>query len=316
MTETKNLKRVREIKGVVLVSLGLFFLLCLFSYSPEDPSFTHYVTDRSHVSNLIGLLGSCTSDSLIRLLGGSVFFLPLFLFVAGYRFLMHELFRIRALHLLGFFGLVLSTSVLLDMAPGSFSISGVKLPAGGLLGLGVFGFLDARLNVVGTILIMVSIGLISLMVMSNFSVVFTAKILSRITLFSWLKTHGLFSSIRDKWNVKKIIRSKDNGRAPKIVTPVEDIPPVPAKDETKKAEQMPFDFVLKRGIFRLPSLTLLSEMPHKDTKVKKETLIANSRILEKKLADFGVEGRVVEVRPGPVITMYELEPAAGVKSTK
>jgi len=316
MTETKNLKRVREIKGVVLVSLGLFFLLCLFSYSPEDPSFTHYVTDRSHVSNLIGLLGSYTSDSLIRLLGGSVFFLPLFLFVAGYRFLMHELFRIRALHLLGFFGLVLSTSVLLDMAPGSFSISGVKLPAGGLLGLGVFGFLDARLNVVGTILIMVSIGLISLMVMSNFSVVFTAKILSRITLFSWLKTHGLFSSIRDKWNVKKIIRSKDKGRAPKIVTPVEDIPPVPAKDETKKAEQMPFDFVLKRGIFRLPSLMLLSEMPHKDTKVKKETLIANSRILEKKLADFGVEGRVVEVRPGPVITMYELEPAPGVKINK
>ena len=316
MTETKNLRRMREIKGVVFSALGFFSLLCLFSYSPEDPSFTHYVTDRSHVSNLIGILGSYTSDSLIRLLGGSVFFLPLFLFVAGYRFLMHELFRIRALHLLGFSGLVLSTAVLLDMA-GSFSLYGVKLPAGGELGLGVFGFLDARLNVVGTILIMVSIGLISLMVMSNFSVVFTAKILSRITLFSWLKTHGLFSSIWDRWKVKKTILSKDNkARAPKIAAPFEETSPIPVKDETKKAEQMPFEFVLKRGIFRLPPLTLLSEMPHKDTKVKKENLIANSRILEKKLADFGVEGRVVEVRPGPVITMYELEPAPGVKINK
>ena len=39
----------------------------------------------------------------------------------------------------------------------------------------------------------------------------------------------------------------------------------------------------------------------------------NARLLEKKLADFGVEGKVVEIKPGPVITMYELEPASGVK---
>jgi len=317
MTETKNMKRIREIKGVIHISLGLFLLLCLISYTPSDPSFTHYVPDKSKVNNLIGLLGAYTSDSLIRLLGGSVFFLPLFLFIAGYRYLVDEIFRTRILHLLGFAGIVLSSSVLLDITLKTFSLSGITLSAGGLLGLGVCGLLDTRLNVVGTILIMVSIGLISLMAMSNFSVVFTAKILSRITLFSWLKTHGLFSSIWDYWILKKIIRSKDKGRAPKIVTPVENIPPLAAsKEETKKAEQMPFDFVLKRGIFRLPPLTLLSEMPHKDMRVKKETLIANSRILEKKLADFGVEGRVVEVRPGPVITMYELEPAPGVKITK
>ncbi|MCK7503353.1 MAG: hypothetical protein MZV70_04075 [Desulfobacterales bacterium] len=60
----------------------------------------------------------------------------------------------------------------------------------------------------------------------------------------------------------------------------------------------------------MPPFTLLEEAPQKDTRVKRDHLITNSRILEKKLADFGVEARVVEVMPGPVITMYELEPAA------
>jgi len=68
--------------------------------------------------------------------------------------------------------------------------------------------------------------------------------------------------------------------------------------------------------FQLPPFTLLEEAPQKDARVKRDALVTNSRILEKKLSDFGVEGRVVEVTPGPVITMYELEPAPGVKINK
>jgi DNA segregation ATPase FtsK/SpoIIIE, S-DNA-T family len=316
MTESKGPKRAREIKGVIFITLALFFLLCLFSYSPVDPSFTHYVPDKSKVSNLIGLFGSYTADSLIRLSGGSVFLLPLFLAIAGFRYLVDESFRIRTLHLLGFSGLVLSTSVLLGIMFENPTLAGITLRPGGVLGFFTFIFLDTFLNTVGTTLVTLSVFLISLMVMSNFSVVFTAKILSRITLFSWFKTHGLFSNLWDRLMFKKLTRRKDKGPPPRIVAPVPDMAPDVPREETKKAEQMPFDFVLKRGIFRLPPLTLLSDMPHKDTRVKKETLIANSRILEKKLADFGVEGRVVEVRPGPVITMYELEPAPGVKITK
>jgi S-DNA-T family DNA segregation ATPase FtsK/SpoIIIE len=57
-------------------------------------------------------------------------------------------------------------------------------------------------------------------------------------------------------------------------------------------------------------------MERKENRIKRENLIANSRTLEKKLSDFGVEGKVIEVKPGPVITMYELEPAPGVKINK
>ena len=93
---------------------------------------------------------------------------------------------------------------------------------------------------------------------------------------------------------------------------------VSKKEKPKKIEQTRFDFtkIKPGGKFQLPPLTLLEESPQKDTRIKRDYLITNSRILEKKLSDFGVEGRVVEVMPGPVITMYELEPAPGVKINK
>ena len=66
----------------------------------------------------------------------------------------------------------------------------------------------------------------------------------------------------------------------------------------------------------LPPLSLLETLDQKESKIDKESLLANAKILEKRLEDFGVNGKVVEVRPGPVITMYEYEPAPGVKINK
>jgi S-DNA-T family DNA segregation ATPase FtsK/SpoIIIE len=97
---------------------------------------------------------------------------------------------------------------------------------------------------------------------------------------------------------------------------IEENAATPKKVKIKKVEQTHFDFTKADGKFQLPPFTLLEEAPHKDTRIKRDYLITNSRILEKKLSDFGVEGRVVEVLPGPVITMYELEPAPGVKINK
>jgi DNA segregation ATPase FtsK/SpoIIIE, S-DNA-T family len=74
--QTDN-KRVREIKGVVCLALALFLLLCLFSYHPQDPSFTRFVIDGQTTHNFTGIFGSYTADSLIRLIGISSFLLPL-----------------------------------------------------------------------------------------------------------------------------------------------------------------------------------------------------------------------------------------------
>jgi len=77
-------------------------------------------------------------------------------------------------------------------------------------------------------------------------------------------------------------------------------------------ETFPFDED-RRGPYQLPDISVFQRPPEGAHKYDRDSLIMNSRILEKKLQDFGIGGRCVTVHPGPVITMYEFEPASGVK---
>jgi S-DNA-T family DNA segregation ATPase FtsK/SpoIIIE len=85
---------------------------------------------------------------------------------------------------------------------------------------------------------------------------------------------------------------------------------------TKRARQAGLDLV--GGEYQLPALTLLAEpvAVHDEQAQSDEALEENARMLEAVLTDFGVKGRIMAVRPGPVVTLYEFEPAAGVKSSR
>lgn len=90
------------------------------------------------------------------------------------------------------------------------------------------------------------------------------------------------------------------------------------RKKARKPEQETFRFNDKgtSGPFQLPDLALFTPAPEGSQSYDRDSLLMNSKILEKKLSDFGVTGRVVRVHPGPVITMYEYEPAAGIKVNK
>lgn len=91
----------------------------------------------------------------------------------------------------------------------------------------------------------------------------------------------------------------------------------PPKSAPKKAKQTSLDLPGTPGEYQLPPMALL-EAPDtsKDTGIDESALEANARLLEGVLADFGVKGEIVKVRPGPVVTLYELEPAPGTKSSR
>ncbi|NIR14216.1 MAG: DNA translocase FtsK, partial [Desulfobacterales bacterium] len=113
-------------------------------------------------------------------------------------------------------------------------------------------------------------------------------------------------SVREETIKKERVKSK-----PKV-TIVE-----PKLETAKPLEQETFPFMNVAGDFKLPSLDLLNEPPgERETEIQRESLEMNARRVEKKLADFGVDGEVVEILPGPVITMYEFKPAPGVKISK
>ena len=116
---------------------------------------------------------------------------------------------------------------------------------------------------------------------------------------------------------KKLVKRKQERKEAKEVTPtvvVEKPSPPPKKEEVVKQEA--FEFLESSKAFQLPPISLLEAEMEKRQKIDRDSLIMNSRILEKKLLDYGVEGKVVEVRPGPVITVYEFEPAPGVKVSR
>ena len=311
----KDNKRTREIKGVVCLSLALFLLLCLFSYHPQDPSFTHFVVSSQATHNFTGKAGSYTADSLIRLLGISSLLFPFFFLACSFQYLLRPAFTISTRRILGFFFFVLSFAGLMALLiSGGVTLYGESLKdgTGGLIGVSIVEFLRISFNVAGTYIILILIFVVALTFMVEYSLVYLTERISQFVsaLFSLCKNRILSF-------VNYVLDSVKIEKKPQPMI-IEDASPVVKKVNLKKIEQTNFIFTKTNTDekFQLPPFTLLEESQHKDVRVKRDSLVTNSRILEKKLSDFGVEARVVEVMPGPVITMYELEPAAGVKINK
>ena len=107
---------------------------------------------------------------------------------------------------------------------------------------------------------------------------------------------------------------EDSGVEPRIDAPS----PAPKKGRRAAREAQPSLGFDKKASFELPPLRLLTEHkpPRPTQKLSKDALQANARMLESVLGDFGVKGQITNVRPGPVVTLYELEPAAGVRSSR
>ncbi len=302
-------KRMREIKGAVCLALAAFLLLCLLSYHPQDPSFTRFVAEGRTVNNFTGPVGSYTADSLIRLLGISSFFLPLIFLFCSFQYFLRTEFTISKSKFLGIVFFVISFSGLIAAIIKTVTVYGEKLKVGGLIGAAAVQILLNYFNIAGTYILLILSLIVSLILMIEFSLVAVTGELSQ-------SFRSVFQTMKNRISELASLAINKTKMERKSTPVIEDNPAAPKKVKIKKVEQTHFDFTKADGKFQLPPFTLLEESQHKDTRVKRDYLITNSRILEKKLADFGVEGRVVEVMPGPVITMYELEPAPGVKINK
>lgn len=114
---------------------------------------------------------------------------------------------------------------------------------------------------------------------------------------------------KEKLEEPEIPLEQEEHEEPKVFQRTETAP-----DLKKIENQLSFTQLMKG--YAIPQLNLLDAIERPPVEVDEESLKMNARMLEKKLLDYGVEGRVTEIHPGPVITMYEFEPAAGVKVAK
>lgn len=308
-----NISRAKEIAGIIIFAAGVFFLICLISYEAADPSLLNDASGTT-VANWGGYVGSYTSDVVMRILGVSSFWIPLIMLLNAVRLFRKEDFSFGPGPAIASVGLLLSTACLVTILLSSMGITVEPWYAGGITGKYISAGLVHILHTAGSYIFLLVVFSISLIVTVNMSFIATLRrlfdfICRRVE--SWQE----FREARQERKEKRQVRQEEMIREPAEPPVILREPPALAEKPArkKKARQPVLDFVMPGNPFKLPPISLLDEVPRRDTKIKRESLLMNARILEKKLADFGVEGKVTEVRPGPLITIYELEPAPGVK---
>ena len=313
------------ISAIVLGLLALFLLLALATYSPSDPSFN--TAAGSVEDNWMGIVGSYSADLLLSLFGVPVIlFIPLILVFA------HRLWNnipqaewrkqlVWCLVAVLLIGIGLSLWL---------SDSQANLPSGwgGLTGMAVAKGINAGLNAISSNWSGMASGILTAMLVTGGIVIGYFSLRLDKSVFA-----GLGKQVKLPWPKAK---EEDSGlviepqsaatqkpkKAPaprKEVKPDNRPPPEisdralpPRKASLSSGKQGDFF-----GPYSLPSIDLLTPRPEEaNNVVDKAGLERNARLLESVLDDFHVKGTINAVRPGPVVTMYELEPAPGIKASR
>jgi S-DNA-T family DNA segregation ATPase FtsK/SpoIIIE len=298
--------------ALLLVGVAVALVLALVSYSPLDPSL-NTVTGRAS-TNILGTPGGYIADLLLQGFGwAALLFAPIFA-VAALRLVQRRRFSVRRA-LVG----TLAGVIALAAAAGAVSEG-----AGGFIGW-ISGKATGLLAET-SLLAGVSVGLLAAVLLVPAGVALVA-LATGIGLADWDDLTALFRARpADDDEIPVAPRPARARREAAVDEPVIEQPAAPRAivvepvaraapgNRGKKERQSALDL---GDSAILPSLALLRPPPAAPAKrIDAASLEQNARLLEGVLEDFGVRGRIGEVRPGPVVTMYELEPAPGIKASR
>ncbi|WP_305043602.1 DNA translocase FtsK [Geoalkalibacter sp.] len=309
----------KEIGGLLWLAAGLLLLLCLASFSNADPSFNNNLHPEK-IANFGGKFGAHLADLLYQAMGLPALLLPLACLRVGWRLLKLRDVRLRPYKACAFLGLLLSLAGLLGLSFHQVSLFGQTInEAGGGAGRILADSLAGWLNPSGAAVVLSVFFLVFLILSTRFSMVlFVSGHLDRLGQ-GFEERRSRRAALREQ---KARAKGERLEQGPIIQAPVPRPAPAAARLNPKKKKQeeqerqAAFEFLEPSGTYHRPPLALLDHEGGAAPPVDRESLMANARLLENKLKDFGVEGEVVEVKPGPVVTMYEFAPAPGVKVNK
>jgi S-DNA-T family DNA segregation ATPase FtsK/SpoIIIE len=306
----------KEILGVVLIFILIFTAASLLSYHPSDPC-VNRVQSSGEVRNLFGPAGAHVAGFLVAVFGLGAFWIPIvLLIIISYVFKAYSRGAIL-ITLVGGLLLMVTTGGLLSMHHTHYLLFGKRFSSGGILGIPLAKVVVRYVNSAG--------GLVFLLTIWTIAFIMTTR-LSLMTLFGWLSNlcRNIFARAKAGWIIWKERRHKARRRAKtgRKLSQKKDVPVEIVERPHKKFKEVPverqevFEFMTDDHGFRVPSLNLLDGGGSDVKAMDRESIQMQSRLLEKKLSDFDVSGKVVAVSPGPVVTMYEYEPAPGVKINK
>jgi len=307
--------------ALLLFAAGLLIMLSLVSYSASDPCFS-ISGSGGETKNYIGIFGAYLSDALLHLFGLSSYFLPLYLFGYAVYFAVQG----RAVHpnlkKVGGLVLFISFAAFCGLQNEKVSLFREEVPSGGMLGGAASYLLLKGFSSPGAYIITLTAMVISLMLLTPFSPLkalawlrdVSGRLLERLDLLMAVR-RGRREKAREA--KQRPVLPKE---PPKIVdTKTAAFAKEPRPEKQPKPVQATFEFMEPKdgkGAYQLPTPDLLDPLPHITKKISKEDMLAQSELLARKLQDFDIQGRVTQVYPGPVVTMFEFEPAPGVKVSR
>ena len=325
---------LRESRWFILIAAAAYLALILFTYDRADPGWSNsggLSSDIASVHNSGGRAGAWLADLLLYVFGISAYWwvmLLLYAVVWGYRRLDGSSIGDRrpfAIALIGFVVLIVASSGIEALRFHSLKLALPLSPdgMGGVVGAEVSALMHSVFGFPGATIILLTVFAIGLSLFTGISWLTVAERTGAALEWAYTSTRESWEGWRDRKAGAIAAEQRDavveEKRAELIVDhePIMIQPPVveiPKSERVQKEKQVP--------LFRdlpdtpLPPLNLLDESTSGVERLSPETLEYTSRLIEKKLGDFGVQVKVLAAYPGPVITRYEIEPAVGVKGSQ
>jgi S-DNA-T family DNA segregation ATPase FtsK/SpoIIIE len=348
-------RRLSEIIGVALFAGALIWIVALATYVPADPVWFFSAGDSGAPANFAGRVGAFLAEASFQLVGYAAYVIPALLIVLGWHFFWCRRLEAIGTKAFGALLLVAFTGALLALVLGTLEVSGEAFRTGGYAGAWLAQELSEYLNRTGSAIVILTLIVLAIIMSTQFSfgrfftaVLVLARTLTRHAVASLRERRD--ERRRDRQRREVIAKHTKAGAPPPEIKPAAvaslepppraarrpDVPvdeqvPAPARESFARAPSLsavahplplPDPEPLtkapaerRKGEYTLPPLALL-DAPKTARKIDERELMESARLLVEKCREFAVEGSVVQIHPGPVVTTFEFKPDAGVKYSK
>ena len=344
-------RRVSEFVGVALFALALMWLIALITFDPSDAVWFFNTGGQVPPVNFVGQVGAFLAEISFQLFGFVSYLVPLLLVVLGWHYFWCRVVDAAYTKLVGLLLLFGCTASFLSLAFGTLNASGKTYRAGGYLGEWLAGILAVYLNRTGSTIVILTLLLLSAILSTQFSF---GRLFANTGNHVRRWGTKVLSTARQSWArrqrerqrqgviLKHLERTGSSTARTEVLAKSQSSAPAPLRRPGRRARkqpavesdhaeldmarrespQLPLPHLAVRppierrnGSFTLPPAALL-DSPKAAQKFDERLLMQNAKLLEEKCREFAVDGSVVQIHPGPVVTTFEFKPDAGIKYNK
>jgi S-DNA-T family DNA segregation ATPase FtsK/SpoIIIE len=343
---------VSEFVGVALFAAALIWIISLASYEPADPVWFFSSGAHAAPANFAGRVGAFLAELSFQLFGYSSYLIPAVMVVVGWNSFWCRNLDARGTKATGAVLLFACISAFLSLVFGTLEVSGKSFRAGGYAGEFLARAMSEYFNRTGSLIVILTLIFLAIIMSTQFSFgrFFGAIIVSTHggamraidALHEWREERRREKQRREVIakhtkkgtpppEIKAPVRPAETEAAPAAAVKAPPVfgnaksfppakppkvslpaPPLPLSDP-EPTSKAPAE--RRKGEYALPPAALL-DAPKTERKIDERELMDGARLLEEKCREFSVEGSVVQIHPGPVVTTFEFKPDAGVKYSK